>query len=149
MSHSSVCMFPAGLVQSWSSVCLRWVLRSLWCSRLSSAFMLPERPAGEGGERSHDRPHPAALQLCILCFSRPWKQVRIKSLHACPVFFTFSTGTVLKVQVISKRANPLSKCDTTPPYSSYFMLGLVSSCIFWGVFMACSLFFFSLSFFPV
>lgn len=44
----------AGLVQSRSGVCLRRVLRSLRRPWLPSTFVLPERSAGEGGERRHD-----------------------------------------------------------------------------------------------
>ena len=81
-----LCTLPTGLVQSRSGVCLGWVLRSLWCSGLSSAFMLPERSAREGREWSHDWPHPAALQLRLLCLPCPWKQVQIKLLTCLRLF---------------------------------------------------------------
>lgn len=81
-------MLPPGLVQSRSSVCLGRVLCPLRRSRLPSAFMLPERSSGEGGEWSHDWPYLAALQLCLLCLPCPWKQVQI-TLLACPMSISF------------------------------------------------------------
>lgn len=72
-----LCVLSTGLVQSRPGVCIGWILCPIWCSRLPSAFMLPERLTGEGGERSHDRPHLAALQLRLLCLPCPWKQVQL------------------------------------------------------------------------
>lgn len=64
-----------GLVQSWPGVCARWVLCPERSPRVSPASLLPQRPAGAGGERRHDRPHPPPLQLCLLCIPRPREQV--------------------------------------------------------------------------
>lgn len=76
-----ICMHGciSGLVQSRPGVCIRRVLRQVRSAGLSQTPVLPERPAGKGGERLHDRPHTTTLQLCLLRFSRAWQQVQLTS----------------------------------------------------------------------
>lgn len=71
----------SGLVQSRPGVRIRRVLRQVRSTGLSQTPVLPERPAGEGWERLHDRPHTATLQLCLLRFSRARQQVQMTSFN--------------------------------------------------------------------
>lgn len=65
----------AGLVQSGSGIRHGRVLCQKRCPGVPQASVLPERLVGQGWERSHDRPHPASLQLCFLCLARTREQV--------------------------------------------------------------------------
>lgn len=46
-----------GLVQSWSGVCPRWILRALWSERLPSTPLLSKRFTGESRKWSHGWPN--------------------------------------------------------------------------------------------
>ena len=64
-----------GMVHSWSNVCIRWVLRSLWRKRLLSTLKIHGRSVGKMRKECHDRSNFISCQLCILCKSCPWQQV--------------------------------------------------------------------------